>query len=286
MVLSRTVASAPFRWVDKGKPRSASAALTWGCCLAGWPPTRSLVSRPAAELAAVELASGALLWRRRVDTRGLLNIVASPGLGEASSYRAMASAGGVAASGGATATTTTTTASGGDTDGQGGGHERKRRAMESGSSKLRMGVESGSGSEGAASGGAVAGGGARVHDSLALGINNSEVILATQQLIDMGYRPKTNGKWSSGQPRLDLKTKNSDKSWEAGISLPLLQVNIDKLRVRCGRCAWCGAGARGVWRMARGRRVGRATTRGAVRGAAALEWSSCLHCSAGWGDGR
>ncbi|PNW88504.1 hypothetical protein CHLRE_01g032400v5 [Chlamydomonas reinhardtii] len=54
-----------------------------------------------AELAAVDLVSGELLWRRRVPTHGLLNIVAAPQLGEASTYRAMASAGGVAAAVGA-----------------------------------------------------------------------------------------------------------------------------------------------------------------------------------------
>ncbi|MEW5319959.1 MAG: hypothetical protein WDW38_011069 [Sanguina aurantia] len=41
------------------------------------------------ELAAVDLGLGALLWRRQVPTRGLLNIVAAPHLGESSSYRAL-----------------------------------------------------------------------------------------------------------------------------------------------------------------------------------------------------
>jgi hypothetical protein len=41
----------------------------------------------AAELAAVVLSTGALLWRRRVPTHGLLNVVAAPQLGEQSTYR-------------------------------------------------------------------------------------------------------------------------------------------------------------------------------------------------------
>lgn len=77
----------------------ASAQRIRACPLMSvWPHCASHI---AAELAAVDLVSGELLWRRRVPTHGLLNIVAAPQLGEASTYRAMASAGGVAAAVGA-----------------------------------------------------------------------------------------------------------------------------------------------------------------------------------------
>ena len=41
------------------------------------------------ELAAFDLVAGELLWRRIVPTKGLLNVVSAPHLGEASTYRAM-----------------------------------------------------------------------------------------------------------------------------------------------------------------------------------------------------
>ena len=41
------------------------------------------------ELAAFDLVAGELLWRRVVPTKGLLNVVSAPHLGEASTYRAM-----------------------------------------------------------------------------------------------------------------------------------------------------------------------------------------------------
>ena len=41
------------------------------------------------ELAAFDLIAGKLLWRRVVPTKGLLNVISAPHLGEASTYRAM-----------------------------------------------------------------------------------------------------------------------------------------------------------------------------------------------------
>ncbi|GLC58284.1 hypothetical protein PLESTB_001341600 [Pleodorina starrii] len=194
-----------------------------------------------AELAAVDLATGALLWRRTVATSGLLNIVASPGLGEASTYRAMDSAGGVAeagtaAGGAALASTGTGTGTGTGTDtgtgststGTGTGEEVGAEAGHGGAAKEEEEEEEEEGQQ--QQQGAEAGKGGKGVDELALGINDTQVIAATQQLIDMGYRPKTSGRWASGQPRLDLKIKNSKQSWDAGISLPLMQVNIDKLK--------------------------------------------------------
>ncbi|GIL81892.1 hypothetical protein Vretimale_1469 [Volvox reticuliferus] len=192
-----------------------------------------------AELAAVDLNTGALLWRRTVQTRGLLNIVAAPGLGEASTYRAMASTGGVAEAGFAPSTTTSDSSTGNAAaitatphgDGEAAGRTRYLGQETSSSSKQQhqglkaagtnqdMGKVARSGKDGG-----------KAKDALALGINDTEVIAATQQLIDMGYRPKTSGRWASGRPRLDLKIKNSRQSWDAGISLPLMQVNIDKLK--------------------------------------------------------
>ncbi|GIL43818.1 hypothetical protein Vafri_1420 [Volvox africanus] len=170
-----------------------------------------------AELAAVELNTGALLWRRPVQTRGLLNIVAAPGLGEASTYRAMASTGGVSEA--SFASTTKVSGASTDTAASSKQQQQQQEEQKPAGSNQDVTKAAGSGEDGG-----------KARDVLALGINNAEVIAATQQLIDMGYRPKTSGKWASGQPRLDLKVKDSSHSWDAGISLPLMQVNIDKLK--------------------------------------------------------
>lgn len=76
-----------------------------------WAP-REIRGSPghACEIAAYDLEGRRLLWRRRVETAGLLNAIAAPHLGEDSSYRAVYSltrlpagggAGGAAARGGA-----------------------------------------------------------------------------------------------------------------------------------------------------------------------------------------
>ncbi|KXZ44217.1 hypothetical protein GPECTOR_71g578 [Gonium pectorale] len=183
-----------------------------------------------AELAAVDLATGRLLWRRSVPTHGLLNIVAAPHLGEQSTYRAMASAGGVAAPSAAIGTIRDADAAAAAV-----GAGALDRGAASAGGRQRRGGRRREAAEQAKAGkiAATSGGGSDVTDAeLVGGINDTRVIAATQQLIDMGYRPRTNGRWSSGLPRLDLKIKDTPQGWEAGISLPLLRVNIEKLRER------------------------------------------------------
>ncbi len=182
------------------------------------PPLPSLL---AAELAAVDLTSGALLWRRRVPTHGLLNIVAAPQLGEASTYRAIAHDPRV------TKSSATTTIS---DDG----------ASSKGGSSTTSG--SGSGDDSSSSTTGRKAGVTSVTDSLVLGgIDDPRVRAATARLEALGYTPRSGGKWASGQPYLDLGVKDGPRGWEAGISLPLMQLNIDKLRVREGG-GWAGAG--------------------------------------------
>ncbi|KAG2444762.1 hypothetical protein HXX76_001506 [Chlamydomonas incerta] len=242
-----------------------------------------------AELAAVDLVSGQLLWRRRVPTHGLLNIVAAPQLGEASTYRAMASSGGVAGGVGVGA-------GGADASGSGGAvsvedaaalgtatakevadsarqhrvaaerrDSRRREALAKHHAEAGAGAGEGAGSaeEGAEGGkrhghrqrrgggrgkeasleepaasegaGASVGSGddvvvAAAKPRVATGIEDEGVKAATRKLMDMGYTPKTKGRWASGHPRLDLKVKDTPRAFEAGIQLPLTTVDITKLR--------------------------------------------------------
>jgi hypothetical protein len=82
-----------------------------------WAP-RDVRASPhhACEIAAYDLNAGRLIWRRRVETGGLLNVIAAPHLGEEGSYRgvysgapldergpAAAGAGGMVAAGGGAA---------------------------------------------------------------------------------------------------------------------------------------------------------------------------------------
>ncbi|GFR39810.1 hypothetical protein Agub_g302, partial [Astrephomene gubernaculifera] len=206
-----------------------------------------------AELAAVDLASGSLLWRRRVPSHGLLNIVAAPQLGEESTYMAMAAEGGVAAAAAATA--------GENKEGAGEHghakqeeqhrrqqgqqhHQEKKQATkhEAGSSSSSKSKSSSSSSHShahdrkAISTTTSAAGNSSISmtglGGVATGINDPRVAAATQKLIDMGYPPVVSGYWSSGQPHLDLKTKDTAKCWEAGLSLPLMRLNIERLRER------------------------------------------------------
>lgn len=154
-----------------------------------------------------------------MPTHGLLNIVAAPQLGEASTYRAMTYAPR------ATKTTTATTSS-------------TTTTSDDGASSKRGSVTSSSGSEGDGRSKSTAGqkaGATSVTDSLVLGgIDDPRVRAATAKLEALGYTPRSGGTWSSGQPYLDLGVKDGPRGWEAGISLPLMQLNIDKLRVRGG----------------------------------------------------
>ncbi|KAG2501830.1 hypothetical protein HYH03_000329 [Edaphochlamys debaryana] len=227
-----------------------------------------------AELAAVDLTTGALVFRRPVPTHGLLNIVAAPQLGEASTYRAMAGTGGEADVRG---DAHSAGAAEGEGAGEGEGVAAARRAAvarqdggegQGGAGALPVRRKHGylggevanpasdplpSGSDGstdpdgaAATGGdGDAAGAGSLHASntadgslplsragVKTGIDDSRVEAANRKLIEMGYKPRISGYWSSGQPHLDLKVKDSRQSWAAGVSLPLLRVNISALKER------------------------------------------------------
>lgn len=76
------------------------------------------------------------------------------------------------------------------------------------------------------------------HDGkgIVMGIDDANVKKASTKLEALGYHPKIGGHWSSGLPYLDLSTKDSAESWRAGIQLPLMTLDISKLKVRasCG----------------------------------------------------
>ncbi|GAX82340.1 hypothetical protein CEUSTIGMA_g9769.t1 [Chlamydomonas eustigma] len=153
------------------------------------------------ELAAYDLKKEVLLWRRRVPTRGLLNVISAPQLGQDSTYSAVY----------------TTSPS---TDG-------KRRHVES----LEQ-ERGGKWREGKA-GGDEAG-----KNSLAQSAQERRTALvadgrvagAMEKLQELGYPAFVGGYWESGLPFLDIHAKASPTAWKAGIQLPLTMVNISQLQ--------------------------------------------------------
>lgn len=130
------------------------------------PPTLHARARPG-EIAAVDLNTGTLVWRHTVPSHGLINIVAAPQLGEASTYRAMSAA--PAGTVGADAATTTTTTAAADA---------------ATSSKKGAAAKAVVGDEGA--------GPADAKAEALPGITDPGVIAATSKIVAMGY------KWVNG----------------------------------------------------------------------------------------
>ncbi|GAX82193.1 hypothetical protein CEUSTIGMA_g9621.t1 [Chlamydomonas eustigma] len=161
------------------------------------------------ELAAFDLKKEVLLWRRKVPTKGLLNVVSAPQLGQDSTYRAIRSGlkqGGWVHEGlkefssDASKDSVVTTMRGlssNDTNRLSKGHEPNATA----SVQSRHGF-----------------------------LSNEKVKAATAQLEELGYPARIGGHWASGLPFLDIHTKASASAWDAGIQLPLTMLNITNLK--------------------------------------------------------
>jgi len=220
-------------------------------------------------LHAYDLGQRKLLWSRPVATQGLLNVIAAPHLGDASTYAPMSTAdsseevptAAIAETLRAVSRLLSSRAVGGTAGTTGSGQQaEERRQLVDGvnsDSHQRGSIQSDSSSEqagdqgqqaGTGTGtGASAGGATNLHVSKhdvfhaipddpdgsehpVKTIDDKAVQEVMQKLGDMGFSPKVGGKWPSGYPYLDLATKDGPEPWTAGVQLPIAQLDITALQ--------------------------------------------------------
>eukprot|EP00775_Hariotina_reticulata_P005663 gene5663-5900_t len=144
------------------------------------------------ELAAFDLIAGQLLWRREVPTAGLLNTVGAPHLEEGSTY--LPSYTGVLAL---------------------IKSFKPHNWIVSTFFKFTLGTSV-------------------LKDTTALGqgklVSAPICFSLWAGLTDLGYPPVVGGYWSSGLPYLDTSIKGTKRPWEAGLQLPLINLNISSLQ--------------------------------------------------------
>eukprot|EP00798_Chlamydomonas_sp_ICE-L_P001847 gene1847-33266_t len=199
------------------------------------------------ELAAFHLVENRLLWRREVHTSGLLNVVAAPQLGKGSTQKTQVASNPHATSGTLNIVAGPQLGKGSTQQTQVASNPRAHKWTSDGVAARQL-VKGSTQKTQVASNPPAPQLGAdstykaqvtsnpldiakMLQQSTLRPVSDNIVLAAAKVFADLGFSPKSTGKWPSGAPKMDLSLKASNNEiWDAGVYLPMGEVDVGPLQ--------------------------------------------------------